>query len=156
MDTWRKTMSLNVDAPAALTFVFARALLARHRAALATPPRAIGAIITVGSRGALRGEPKAWAYAASKSAAHAVAQSAAVSLGRYGIVSAAVAPGFVATRMARLEGAAGDAIRAQSSWARVATPEEVAEAVENAARFFANPWVSGAVIACNGASHLHS
>jgi NAD(P)-dependent dehydrogenase (short-subunit alcohol dehydrogenase family) len=87
---------------------------------------------------------------------HALAQSAAVALGRHGVVCAAVAPGFVATRMARLEGPAGAAIAAQSPWGRVATPDEVASSVDFAARFFENAWTSGAVIACNGASHLHS
>jgi len=159
MRDWRRTLALNLEAPAALTFVFARALLAARAgfsAAPGAPPPAVGAIVTVGSRGALRGEPRAWAYGASKAGAHALAQSAAVALGRHGVVCAAVAPGFVATRMARLAGPAGAAIAAQSPWARVATPEEVASSVDFAARFFENPWTSGAVIACNGASHLHS
>jgi len=48
---------------------------------------------------------------------------------------------------------AGDAIRAQSPFNRVAAPEEVAAAVV----YLASPeaaWSSGAVLDLNGASHL--
>ena len=65
------------------------------------------------------------------------------------------APGFVATDMtsAELATAAGDAIRAQSPFGRVATADEVAAAVV----YLASPeaeWASGAVLDLNGASHL--
>jgi len=134
------------------------------RAAIAESPRpqqlhsrAIGAIVSVGSRGAIRGEPLAWAYGASKAAMHSLAQSAAARLGRYGVSVSAVAPGFVATPMAAgaLAGPSGAAIAAQSPWGRVATPEEVAESVLFLAAYWACPWVSGAVLDCNGASYLH-
>jgi NAD(P)-dependent dehydrogenase (short-subunit alcohol dehydrogenase family) len=52
-----------------------------------------------------------------------------------------------------LSGPAGDAIRAQSPFGRVAEPEEVASAVA----WLAQPdsvWASGAVIDLNGASYL--
>jgi 3-oxoacyl-[acyl-carrier protein] reductase len=157
MKTWRKTMTVNLDAPAALTYVFARRLIASatRREDNNNDILPIASIVTVGSRGALRGEPNAWAYGASKSAAHALSQNAAVSLGRHGIVATTVAPGFVATRMARFENAAkAMEVCAQSSWGRVALPEEVASTVEFAARFFETPWISGAIINCNGASYL--
>ena len=159
MSAWRRTMTVNVEALAALTYVFAKATEAAAaknesvRDGNAITSRA--SIVTVGSRGALRGEPSAWAYGASKAAAHALSQNAALALGARGIVCAAVAPGFVATRMARFENdAVAAAVCAQSPWKRVATPEEVASSVEFAARFFENPWISGAVINCNGASYL--
>ena len=160
MSIWRRTMTINLDAPAALTYVFARALVKTRGANANTANTngiitAIGAIVTIGSRGALRGEPNAWAYGASKAAAHALSQNAAVSLGRHGIVVTVVAPGFVATRMARFESPAiAAAVNAQSPWSRVGLPEEVAAAVEFAARFFEVPWVTGAVINLNGASYL--
>jgi NAD(P)-dependent dehydrogenase (short-subunit alcohol dehydrogenase family) len=114
-----------------------------------------GRIITVGSRGAYRGEPTALAYGATKAGVHALTQSLAVALAPHGIAAAAVAPGFVATDMARslLDGPAGDGIRAQSPFGRVAEPAEVAAAVT----WLASPgavWASGAVIDVNGASYL--
>jgi NAD(P)-dependent dehydrogenase (short-subunit alcohol dehydrogenase family) len=86
---------------------------------------------------------------------HALTQSLAVALAPHGIAAAAVAPGFVATDMARslLDGPAGDGIRAQSPFGRVAEPAEVAAAVT----WLASPgavWASGAVIDVNGASYL--
>ena len=161
---WHKTLALNLEAPAQLGF-----LLGRHMAGGAfsgqeappapptAPPAAVGAIVVVGSRGALRGEPSAWGYAASKAGLHALSQSMALSLGRYGVVVAAVAPGFVATPMAapRLAGPDGPGIAAQSPWGRVATPEEVAETVAFAAGYRRCPWLSGAVIDVNGASYVH-
>jgi NAD(P)-dependent dehydrogenase (short-subunit alcohol dehydrogenase family) len=54
---------------------------------------------------------------------------------------------------AQLATPAGDAIRAQSPFNRVATPEEIAAAVV----YLASPeatWSSGAVLDLNGASYL--
>ena len=64
---------------------------------------------------------------ASKAAMNAMGQSLAVALAPYGITVAGVAPGFIETDMVRehLEGPAGDAIRAQSPFHRVAEPAEV-------------------------------
>ena len=64
-------------------------------------------------------------------------------------------PGYVATDMTAVElaTAAGDVIRAQSPFGRVATVEEVAAAVV----YLASPeaeWASGAVLDLNGASYL--
>ena len=75
---------------------------------------------------------------------------------RHAIVVASVAPGFVGTeRVAhKVEGDVGEAIRSQSSWGRVASPMEVAEAVAFSAAFWRVPWISGAVLDINGASYL--
>jgi 3-oxoacyl-[acyl-carrier protein] reductase len=86
---------------------------------------------------------------------HSMSQSLAVSLAPYGIGVAAVAPGFIRTDMAvpLLDGPAGDGIRAQSPFGRVAEPDDVASAVA----WLALPgslWASGAVIDLNGASYL--
>ena len=67
------------------------------------------------------------------------------------------APGFIATEMAAglLTGEAGDAIRAQSPYGRVAQPDEVAAAVH----WLASPeaqWASGAILDTNGASYLRT
>ena len=137
--------------PANLTFCVARQMMA-------TPPAdgvAVGRVVNVGSRGAYRGEPHVPAYGASKAALHAFGQSMAVALAPHGIGVVSIAPGFIATDMAAelLDGPEGDAIRAQSPFDRVATPEEVAGAVLALAEPGAE-WASGAVLDFNGASHL--
>ena len=114
-----------------------------------------GRIVNVGSRGAYRGEPSHPAYGAAKAGLHAFGQSLAVALAPHGITVASVAPGYVQTDMttAELATPAGDVIRAQSPFNRVATPEEVAAAVV----YLASPeatWSSGAVLDLNGASYL--
>ncbi|MEU7478463.1 SDR family oxidoreductase [Lentzea sp. NPDC042327] len=142
-DAWRRTVELNLYGPADLAWHAVRHL-----------PEG-GRIINVGSRGAFRGEPDAPAYGAAKAGLHALTQSLAQSLAPQGIAVAAVAPGFVRTDMVTdlLAGPAGDAIRGQSPFGRVAEPEEVAAAVA----WLATPaatWASGTVIDVNGASYL--
>jgi NAD(P)-dependent dehydrogenase (short-subunit alcohol dehydrogenase family) len=147
--SWRRTLDVNLVGPANLAWLVVDHLL--HRRSGPQGARLIG----VGSRGAYRGEPVTPAYGASKAGLHAMTQSLAVALAPHGIVSAAIAPGFVATDMARavLDGPDGDAVRAQSPFARVATPAEVAATVAWLADD-APEWVSGSVIDVNGASYL--
>ncbi|WP_408907178.1 SDR family NAD(P)-dependent oxidoreductase [Streptomyces cavernicola] len=139
---------MNLLATANLSHLAARRMIAQGTG---------GRIVNVGSRGAFRGEPDHPAYGATKAAVHALGQSLAVSLGPYGIGVASVAPGFFETERvaARLEGAEGEAIRAQSPFGRVGNAEEIAAAV----LWLASPlaeWASGTVLDLNGASHLRS
>jgi 3-oxoacyl-[acyl-carrier protein] reductase len=148
---WQQTMATNLLGPANLTWCVVRQMIR-------TEPDAglpVGRIVNIGSRGAYRGEPEVPAYGASKAALHAFGQSMAVALAPVGISVVSLAPGFIATDMAAsmLDGPQGDAIRAQSPFGRVATPEEVAAAVVALADPAAE-WVSGAVVDFNGASHL--
>lgn len=148
---WRRTLEVNLLGTANVTWCVTRHMLDVPPAD--GVPR--GRVVNVGSRGAYRGEPDVPAYGASKAGVHALGQSLALSLGEHGIAVATVAPGFVATDMAAqaLDGAAGDAVRAQSPFGRVAEPEEVAAAVH----WLASPqagWASGAVLDLNGASYL--
>ncbi|WP_329115522.1 SDR family NAD(P)-dependent oxidoreductase [Streptomyces sp. NBC_01465] len=145
---WQSHVSVNLLATANLSHLAARRMIEQGRG---------GRIVNIGSRGAFRGEPDHPAYGATKAAVHALGQSLAVSLAPYGIGVASVAPGFFETeRVAgRLSGAEGEAIRAQSPFGRVASAEEVAEAV----LWLASPmaqWSSGAVLDFNGASHLRT
>jgi 3-oxoacyl-[acyl-carrier protein] reductase len=115
-----------------------------------------GAIVSVSSRGAFRGEPGQPGYAASKAGLGAMSQSLAVSLAPRGIQVAVVAPGFVETDMAssRLAGPRREEILSQSPFHRVAQPEEIAAAIV----WLASPqarWASGTVLDLNGASYLH-
>jgi NAD(P)-dependent dehydrogenase (short-subunit alcohol dehydrogenase family) len=142
---WRETLGVNLTGAANAAWC-----AARHMAAGSG-----GRIVNVGSRGAYRGEPSSPAYGASKAGLHALGQSLAVALAPYGICVASVAPGFVQTDMAAalLGSPAGDEIRAQSPFRRVALPGEVAAAVV----YLASPeagWASGAVLDLNGASYL--
>ena len=148
-EAWQRTLAVNLTGPANLAWLVARHLLDRPEGP------AGGRLVSVGSRGAYRGEPTTPAYGASKAALHSMTQSLAVALAPHGVLSAAVAPGFVETDMGRtvLDGPGGDAVRAQSAFNRVATPEEVAQAVAWLATE-APIWVSGTVIDVNGASYL--
>ncbi|HJQ02448.1 MAG TPA: SDR family oxidoreductase [Jatrophihabitans sp.] len=146
---WRQTLELNLLAPANLAWLLVEHLLHRERGP------AGGRLISVGSRGAYRGEPSTPAYGASKAGLHAMTQSLAVALAPHGIIAAAVAPGFVDTEMAHaiLDGPDGPAVRAQSPFGRVATPAEIAATVAWLATD-APEWVSGTVVDANGASYL--
>jgi 3-oxoacyl-[acyl-carrier protein] reductase len=140
---WRATLDVNLTGAANATWCAVRHMTAG------------GHVVNVGSRGAYRGEPAHPAYGASKAGLHAFGQSLAIALAPHGITVASVAPGFVATDMtsALLATPAGDVIRAQSPFNRVAAPEEIAAAVV----YLASPeatWASGAVLDLNGASHL--
>ncbi|HZI96106.1 MAG TPA: SDR family oxidoreductase [Actinomycetales bacterium] len=148
---WRRTVDVNLLGTANVTWCVARHMID------VPPPDGLptGRVVNVGSRGAFRGEPDVPAYGASKAGVHALGQSLAVSLGAHGISVTSVAPGFVATDMAAgvLDGPGGDAVRAQSPLGRVATVQEVADAV----LYLASPeaqWATGAVLDLNGASYL--
>jgi NAD(P)-dependent dehydrogenase (short-subunit alcohol dehydrogenase family) len=116
-----------------------------------------GRIVNVSSRGAFRGEPDHPAYGASKAGLNALGQSLARALAPHGIAVTTVAPGFVLTDMTvdLLDAPAGDEIRAQSPFDRVATPDEVADAVFFLASARAE-FASGAILDLNGASYLRT
>ncbi|RFU82428.1 SDR family NAD(P)-dependent oxidoreductase [Streptomyces triticagri] len=145
---WQQHLAVNVLATANLSHLAGRRMIEQGTG---------GRIVNIGSRGAFRGEPDHPAYGATKAAVHALGQSLAVSLAPYGIGVASVAPGFFGTeRVAhRLDGAEGEAIRAQSPFGRVAEADEIAAAV----RWLASPeaeWASGTVLDLNGASYLRT
>jgi 3-oxoacyl-[acyl-carrier protein] reductase len=144
---WQSTIGVNLIGSANVTWCAVRHMIAGGG----------GRIVNVSSRGAFRGEPRQPAYGASKAGLNAMGQSLALALAPHNITVAAVAPGFVQTDMAasHLQGASGEAIRAQSPFGRVARPEEIADAV----LFLASPgaeWASGAILDLNGASYLRS
>ncbi|MCH8336398.1 MAG: SDR family oxidoreductase, partial [Proteobacteria bacterium] len=112
LDKWQATLAVNLVSPAVLC----------HAAAKVMAEQGGGRIINIGSRGAFRGEPECPAYGASKAGLHAMSQSLALALGPQGILVYVVAPGWVATDMARefLDSEAGAGIKAQSPLGRVA------------------------------------
>ena len=144
---WKETLGVNLVAPANLAFLVAQVMQRQGG----------GKIINVSSRGAFRGEPDAVAYGASKAGLNQMSQSLAQALAPHNIFVGAVAPGFVATDMAAeiLDGPAGDGIRSQSPLNRVATPDEVAQAI---LRLAADGMMiaTGCILDLNGASYLRS
>jgi 3-oxoacyl-[acyl-carrier protein] reductase len=116
-----------------------------------------GKIINISSRGAFRGEPDHPAYAASKAGLNAMSQSLAVSLAPHDVSVHIIAPGFVETDMTSelLNSEAGEAIKQQSPFNRVATAEEVARL----AAMYSSPgmeFTTAGIIDLNGASYLRS
>ncbi|WP_088893965.1 SDR family NAD(P)-dependent oxidoreductase [Leptolyngbya ohadii] len=144
---WQETIGVNLMGAANIAYCVARHMIDRRQ----------GRIVNVSSRGAFRGEPIANAYGASKAGLNALSQSLAQHLAPYNIGVTAVAPGFVETEMARsvLDSPDGNAIRQQSPFGRVATPEEVAHTI----LFLAaeeSLFLSGTIVDVNGASYLRS
>ena len=144
---WAATLGANLIGTANLCYCAAQHMIQQGG----------GRIVNVSSRGAFRGEPTAPAYGASKAGMNAMGQSLAIALAPHNIGVVTVAPGWVATDMAKghLVGEKGDAIRNQSPLKRVATPEDVAAVVV----FYASDeafFSTGAVVDVNGASYLRT
>ena len=144
-EAWQATLAINLTGAANVTWC-----AVQHMAT-----QGGGRIINVSSRGAFRGEPGLASPISGLAGLNAFTQSLARALGPHGIAVAAVAPGFVETAMAarHLSGPAGDEIRAQSPFGRVARASEIAAAV----LYLASPqaeWASGTIIDLNGASYL--
>jgi NAD(P)-dependent dehydrogenase (short-subunit alcohol dehydrogenase family) len=144
-EAWQATLAVNLTGAANVTWCAVQHMVARGG----------GRIVNVSSRGAFRGEPGQPAYGASKAGLNALGQSLARALAPHGIAVSTVAPGYVATDMAatQLAGPAGDQIRAQSPFGRVAEADEIAAAV----LYLASPqaeWASGTIVDLNGASYL--
>ncbi|NVJ59605.1 MAG: SDR family oxidoreductase [Gammaproteobacteria bacterium] len=146
-DVWANTINTNLIGCANLSFCCAKHMM----------QEGTGQIVSISSRGAFRGEPDKPAYGASKAGVNALNQSLAVKLAPYGIFVGVVAPGFVETELtaAKLSGEEGKAIRKQSPLNRVATPEDVANAVLYLASDTSN-FSTGTILDVNGASYLRS
>jgi len=89
-ESWQRTISTNLIAPAHLSFLAGQAMAARKQ----------GRIVAISSRGAFRGEPSAPAYGASKAGLNALSQSLAKAFAPQQVGVFVVAPGWVSTEMA--------------------------------------------------------
>ena len=144
---WRRTTDANLIGPALVSYCAIREMKKVGG----------GKIVNISSRGAFRGEPKAPAYGASKAGLNAFGQSMALAVAKDNIFIYTLAPGYVETdRVAPLlEGAAGEKIRKQSPFGRVAKPEEVARAALLLASE-GTDFMTGCIVDINGASYLRS
>ena len=144
---WTLTLNTNLIALANTCYQAAQVMMRQH----------YGRIVNVSSRGAFRGEPTMPAYGASKAGVNALSQSLAKQLGRYNIYVHAVAPGFVETDMAAefLDEARRRIIENESPLGRIATPEEVANAILYLASD-ESAFSTGAILDINGASYLRT
>ena len=144
---WKKTINTNLTGMANLSFLVAKQMIAQGG----------GKIINVSSRGSFRGEPHALPYGAGKAAMNSFGQSMAWALAGKNVQVYTVAPGWVDTDMTHeiLLSERGKAVAAQSPMNRVATPDELA----NAITLLASPgteYMTGCILDINGASYLRT
>jgi 3-oxoacyl-[acyl-carrier protein] reductase len=144
---WEKTIDTNLTGMVNLSFLVAKQMIAQGG----------GKIINVSSRGAFRGEPHALPYGAAKAAMNSFGQSMAWALADKNVQVYTLAPGWVDTDMTHeiLESERGKSVAAQSPMNRVATPEELA----NAIILLASPgteYMTGCILDINGASYLRT
>jgi NAD(P)-dependent dehydrogenase (short-subunit alcohol dehydrogenase family) len=144
---WEQAVSVNLLAPAHLSFAAAQDMAAQGG----------GRIVNISSRGAFRGEPKAPAYGASKAGLNALSQSLAKALAPQAVYVFVVAPGWVETEMsaAHLNGPERESILRNQPMGRVTSAREVADAVTFCA-LDAPAAMTGAILDVNGASYLRT
>jgi NAD(P)-dependent dehydrogenase (short-subunit alcohol dehydrogenase family) len=142
---WGKTINTNLAGAANLSFLVVKAMIEQGG----------GKIVNITSRGAFRGEPDALPYGVSKAGLNSFGQSMAKKLASKDIFVFTLAPGFIYTDMTKdiLESDRGLEVLAQSPTNRVATPEEIAQAVMMLAAD-GNEYMTGCVLDMNGASYL--
>jgi NAD(P)-dependent dehydrogenase (short-subunit alcohol dehydrogenase family) len=92
LDDWRSLWTLDLDAPIALMAAVAPGMV----------ENGFGRIVNVTSVHAGHGQPGCLAYDVAKAGLEAATRSAAIDLGRHGVLVNAVAPGFVRTKMSLL------------------------------------------------------
>jgi 3-oxoacyl-[acyl-carrier protein] reductase len=150
LDAWRaawdKTWRVNVVSLADLC----------REAILHFRPRGGGTIINVSSRAGFRGDsPHYMHYAASKGAVIALTKSIARGYARDGVVAYGVAPGWVATDMARqsVQLVGMEKLVQDIPMGAMAPPQDVANVIAFLASGLA-PHATGTTIDVNGASYV--
>ena len=142
---WRRTLQINLVAPAELATLAVAHFRARGGG---------GILIHLSSRAAHRGEkPLLGAYAASKAGLNALSHTVARNDGAAGVLSYAVAPGWVGTDMSwdYIEETGDRGPLAENALGTLIPPEEVANIVTFLASGAARH-ATGTVIDINGAS----
>ena len=149
---WQRSLQVNLQAPADLC----REAIAHFRSCPANQTGERGRIINVASRASYRGDgPDHMNYAAAKAGLVVISKTIARAHAGEGIYCFTVTPGFVMTGMAEdyLSSRGGDKLLADIPLGRVATPDEVANAIVYLT-VFAPASMTGAVIDINGASFV--
>jgi len=144
---WARTLTINLHAPADLSRLAIGHLREQGNG---------GRIVNVASRAAYRGDsPQHWHYAASKAGMVGMTKTIARGYAAERILAFAVCPGFTVSEMTDeyLAGRGGAAIVADIPLGRVATTDEVAEAIRWLA-IDAPAAATGTVIDVNGASYV--
>lgn len=147
LESWNRTMQINLTASAALC----RSAVLHWK-----ENRRPGRIVNVASRAAYRGDsPAHWHYAASKAGMVAMTKTIARGYASEGILAFAICPGFTMTGMADdyLASRGGDKLLADIPLGKVADPEEVA-AIAKFCATDAPASMTGAVVDVNGASYV--
>ncbi len=144
-EIWQRSIGINL-----LGAVNASFCAVQHMRASGT-----GCIVNVGSRGAYRGDPDNLGYVAAKAGLKAMAQSLAIKVAKDGIFVGTVAPGIVDTDMTApfVEGPLREQVEQQNPTGRIATADEVANAITYLA-IDAPRSMTGAVLDINGASWI--
>jgi len=142
---WHRTLAINLDAAAHLSLLALPAMRKER----------FGRIVMVSSRAAFRGETDCADYAVSKAGMVNLARCLARAEGKHGITANSVCPGWVETEMAYPDLAERRAeIEGEIPLGRVATPDEVAQAV----LWCLSPlgaYANGTALPLNGGSFLH-
>jgi len=144
---WARTLTINLHAPADLSRLAIGHLREQGNG---------GRIVNVASRAAYRGDsPQHWHYAASKAGMVGMTKTIARGYAAERILAFAVCPGFTVSEMTDeyLAGRGGARIVADIPLGRVATTDEVAEAIRWLA-IDAPASATGTVIDVNGASYV--
>ena len=148
LETYRRVLAVNLDAPVVLATTAGRGMV----------ERGYGRIVNITSIHGEFGEALALAYDVAKGGLNQATRTLAVELGPHGVLVNAVAPGFVATRMSVVDGV--DELETASfedvyvkhgklPLRRYAQPEEVAAHVVWLASE-ENTYVTGQVIRIDG------
>lgn len=148
LESYRRVLAVNLDAPVLLACIVARGM----------SERGYGRIVNVTSIHGEVGEERSLAYDVAKAGLNQATRTLAIELGRHGVLVNAVAPGFVATRMSIVDGQN----ELESEWfrdvylkygklplRRAAEPSEIAAHVAWLASE-ANSYLTGQVVTVDG------
>ncbi|BBC72465.1 3-oxoacyl-ACP reductase [Altererythrobacter sp. B11] len=152
LDAWEDTLRINLTSAAQLSRFAVRHWLEREPGGDGLR----GRIVHVASRAGHRGDsPDHWHYAAAKGGMLAMHKTIARAYAGQGILSYAIAPGFVDTAMAGdyLASRGGPGLLADIPLGRVGEPGEIAQIAAFCA-LDAPPSMTGATIDANGASYV--
>jgi len=94
LESYRRVLAVNLDAPVFLARTAARGMI----------QRGYGRIVNITSIHGQFGEETALSYDVAKAGLNQATRTLAIELGRHGVLVNAVAPGFVATRMSVVDG----------------------------------------------------